>query len=67
MKIEEILKTERDHEIWNHLVTDLNRPHDVPKKQVMRQFELIYSRWFSKEVDIKQLRVEFERQVVEWK
>lgn len=59
----DLLKTEKDKEVWERLLIDLNRPHDVQKNQIMKQWDFLYRRWFSKEVDLKALKKCFEQEV----
>ncbi len=65
MKIENILKTPKDFEIWDRLIKDMNYfdGFRVSNSQVMKQWDLMYKNWFSKGVDIKMLKEEFKIQV----
>lgn len=62
-----LLKTVDDFKIWDRLMTDLTKSYDVPKKQIMINWDIFYSKWFSKEVDIKELQSCFSNIVKEIK
>lgn len=58
-----LLKGEKDLEVWSRLLKDLNTNHGVSNKQIMKQFDSMYSKWFSNGVDLKELRKAFEVEV----
>lgn len=56
--------TEKDKEIYEHLLKDLRSTGGkISKKQNLKQFDCLYSKWFSGRVNTQELRNEFEKQI----
>lgn len=55
---------EKDKEIYEHLLKDLRSTGGkISKKQILKQFDCLYSKWFSSQVNTQELRKEFEKQI----
>ena len=56
--------TEKDKEIYEHLLKDLRLTGGkISKKQILKQFDCLYSKWFSSQVNTQELRKEFEKHI----
>ncbi|MDH1255610.1 hypothetical protein N5C67_23485 [Comamonas thiooxydans] len=53
--------TGKDKEIYDRLFHDLNNlDRKISKQQLLKQFDQIYSKWFSNQADIETIRRNFE-------
>lgn len=56
--------TGKDKDIYEHLLRDLRAADGkISKKQILNQFDYLYSKWFSPQVNTQEVRKDFEKQI----
>lgn len=54
----------KDREIYNKLLSDLeNLDTKISKQQVLKNFDFIYSKWFSSQANINEIRNDFSDKI----